>query len=90
MTTSKFLNYGVLLVLLLIGAWWLGHYQSGKTQKQVCWAKENALRFEIQAYRNMLVTVGGELDKKRTENIRLRGGDPTDEAPLIARDKVVG
>ncbi len=83
-TTSKFLNYSVLFVLCFIGAYWMGLYQSGKTQKQICWAKENALRFEIQAYRNMLVVVGRDLDKKRTENIILRGGDPTDEkGPLI-------
>lgn len=82
MTTSKFLNYSALLVLLLIGAYSLGLYQSGLTQKQICWAKENVLRFEIQAYRNMLVVVGRDLDKKRTENIRLRGGDPTDAGPL--------
>ena len=82
MKSSKFLNYSVLFVLCLMGAWWLGHYQSGKTQKQICWAKENALRFEIQAYQNMLVVIGHDLDKKRTENIRLRGGDPTDARPL--------
>lgn len=87
MTTSKFLNYSTLLVLLLIGAYSLGLYQSGKTQKQICWAKENALRFELQAYKNMLVVVGHDLDKKRAENIRLRGGGPADE---VARNKVVG
>lgn len=29
----------------------------------------------------MLVAVGRDLDKKRTENIILRGGDPTDAGP---------
>lgn len=47
MKTSKFLNYSVLLVMAAIAAYWLGLYQSGVTHKQVCWAKENALRFEI-------------------------------------------